>query len=383
MAPARANGRLPLATLLSQALVAFTIEFDDELEQRLPHITTVGERAGFGPDRPWLVSRVMLASYLRYIGDDEGGTPVREVQALACVSPAIVKSRLHHLEWWQHVTVDKRVVRLTPGGARTRDEWEPITAAVGKRWRSRFGKDVMDALTSSLRSIVSSVDAGSVLPDSMPVVDYGNGMLAAVVLPEPDVEAAVAARRTPVGKLDVSALMSRALLALTLEFEQESDVSLTISANVLRVVDPAGGTPSKEVPVLAGVAKEGVTAALNFLAKKGFVDIAKDKPKTVTLTAAGKEARDAYGPRLAEIEKRWTKRFGKDTVQSLRTSLDALAAPGKDGVPLLAKGLTPPAGSWRLHKAYAARSEAFVRDPRGALPHHPMLLHRGGYPDGS
>jgi DNA-binding MarR family transcriptional regulator len=375
--------RLPLATLLSQAVVAYTIEFDDELEQRLPHITSVGGAGGFGPDRPWLVSRVMLTNFLRHIGDDEGGTPVREVQALACVSPAIVKSRLHHLEWWQHLVVDKRVVRLTPGGARARDELKPITAAVGKRWRSRFGKDVVDGLTSSLRSIVSSVEGGAVLPDSMPVVDYGNGMLAAVVLPEPDVEALVAARRTPVAKLDVSALLSRALLALTLEFEQDSDVSLTMSANVLRVVDPAGGTSLKDVPVLGGVAKEGVSAAVNFLAKKGFVKVGTDKAKTVTLTTAGRNAREAYGPRLAEIEKRWTKRFGKDTIQSLRTSLDALAAPGKDGTPLLAKGLTPPAGSWRLHKAYAARTEAFLRDPRGALPHHPMLLHRGGYPDGS
>ena len=31
---------LPLSTLLSQALVAFTIEFDNEFEHQMPHRTT-------------------------------------------------------------------------------------------------------------------------------------------------------------------------------------------------------------------------------------------------------------------------------------------------------------------------------------------------------
>jgi len=34
------DGRLPLPTLLSHALVAFTIEFDNESEHQLPHRTT-------------------------------------------------------------------------------------------------------------------------------------------------------------------------------------------------------------------------------------------------------------------------------------------------------------------------------------------------------
>jgi hypothetical protein len=38
------DGRLPLPTLLSHALVAFTIEFDNEFEHQVPH-----HRGGF-PD---------------------------------------------------------------------------------------------------------------------------------------------------------------------------------------------------------------------------------------------------------------------------------------------------------------------------------------------
>ena len=48
---------VPLPTLLSQALVAYTIEFDNEAEHRMPHRTT----RGTGPRLRgvWLVSMAM------------------------------------------------------------------------------------------------------------------------------------------------------------------------------------------------------------------------------------------------------------------------------------------------------------------------------------
>jgi hypothetical protein len=50
--PARAASPLPLSALLSQVLVAFTIELDNEFEHRMPHHTAKhrGSR-----DVPWLV----------------------------------------------------------------------------------------------------------------------------------------------------------------------------------------------------------------------------------------------------------------------------------------------------------------------------------------
>lgn len=281
---------LPLSALLSQALVAYTIEFDNEFEQRVPHTTTVGQGAGIRGDVVWLVSQVMWTNLIRLIGDD--GTPVRELQANACLSESATKSRLHHLEWWHYVTFspdpsDGRgkppyrdlLVHLTPAGRRARDAWAPLTSLIDKRWRGRFGKDAIDALTRSLRTIVSGTAEG--LPDYLPVVDYSDGMRATLVLP--DVPRAQIKRTT----LEISALLSRALLALTLEFERASDVSLTISADVLRIID-IDGTPLKELPTRAGVAKEGTTAAVNFLKKNGFVAIGTDKAKTVQLTAKGR-----------------------------------------------------------------------------------------------
>jgi len=47
---------LPLPTLLSRLLIAFTIEFDNEAEHRLEHRTMLGAPEG-GARGPWLVSQ--------------------------------------------------------------------------------------------------------------------------------------------------------------------------------------------------------------------------------------------------------------------------------------------------------------------------------------
>ena len=59
-------------------------------------------------------------------------------------------------------------------------------------------------------------------------------------------------------------------------------------------------------------------------------------------------------------------------IRGLRQALDRLAAaPGGQNSPLWL-GLEPYPDGWR----------ASVRRPR-TLPHYPMVLHRGGFPDGS
>ena len=63
------EGRLPLPTLLSHALVAFTIEFDNEFEHRVPHRTTNHGSTGPGSS-PWLVSMVMWLKFLRFVPVD-------------------------------------------------------------------------------------------------------------------------------------------------------------------------------------------------------------------------------------------------------------------------------------------------------------------------
>ncbi len=66
-APDASASRLPLSALLSQALVAFTIEFDNEAEHQLPHRTT---RHGSRPGGVWLVSMAMWLNCMRYVSAD-------------------------------------------------------------------------------------------------------------------------------------------------------------------------------------------------------------------------------------------------------------------------------------------------------------------------
>jgi hypothetical protein len=45
--------------------------------------------------------------------------------------------------------------------------------------------------------------------------------------------------------------------------------------------------------------------------------------------------------------------------------------------------LRPPPGGWRAQRPYLSQARAVAADPAAGLPHHPMVRHRGGWPDGS
>jgi hypothetical protein len=104
----------------------------------------------------------------------------------------------------------------------------------------------------------------------------------------------------------------------------------------------------------------------------GQPDTAASRGKVARLTSAGLRARRRYLDLLGAVEDRWLQRFGRDAIGALRQSLETLAV-GADGQPpSLFQALEPYPDKWR----------AAVRPPR-TLPYYPMVLHRGGYPDGS
>jgi hypothetical protein len=53
------------------------------------------------------------------------------------------------------------------------------------------------------------------------------------------------------------------------------------------------------------------------------------------------------------------------------------------GSPRLADGFLPPAGGWRAQLPYRRQTDAWLAHPATALPHFPVVTHRGGWPDGS
>jgi DNA-binding MarR family transcriptional regulator len=366
---------LPLSALLSQALVAFTIEFDNEFERQMPHRTTnhgstAGPRQG-----PWLVSLVMWWNCMRFVGEE--GLPVAELETLART-----KTNLNGMQRWGYIVVepdpaDRRpkpprsswVIRATPKGRKAQEVWQPLFGAIETRWQERFGKEHIDQLRESLWAPISQFDVE--LPDCLPILGHG------LFSRGPDHKG-----RAPAGgaggigsRLPLPALLSRALLAFAIEFERESELSLAIAANVVRVLDEKG-VRLRDLPLLSGVSKEAISMAMGILQKKRAVVTEQEesgsRAKVARLTPKGREAHDAYRQLAGIIEERWQARFGKGAVRALRESLERLAGEPTARRSPWFRGLEPYPDGWR----------ASVRQP-GTLPHYPMVLHRGGFPDGS
>jgi DNA-binding MarR family transcriptional regulator len=367
----------PLPTLLSQALVAHTIELDNEAEHRLAHRTTRHEGAGAGRSGPWLVSFALWANVLQYLDGDD--VTVAALRARARTNRLL----LNGLQRWGYVTLtppegqplrkppqDDATVHARRAGLRAREVWSPLPAIIDDRWQERLGAPAFDPLDRALRAVF---DALSIDPPAyLPVIHPTQG--GKVDEPHPrDVTAG--ARPALPARGSVSPLLSGVLFAFTLDFEAESRISLAISANTLRVLDAAGTRPG-DLPRLTGVSPEGNAMCAGWLERHGCAvavpDTTARRGKVVRLTPKGEKAQQKYRRLLRATEDSWRTRFGAATIDDLRAALEDVVGDGTLGASPLARGLTPHPDNWR----------ARVRRPE-TLPHHPMVLHRGGYPDGS
>jgi DNA-binding MarR family transcriptional regulator len=378
-------GWLPLPALLSQVLVAFIIEFDNEFERQMPHRTTGHGRTQGQGKVPWLVSMAMWSTCMRFVTAD--GITVGELTRRARTG-----TNLAGMQRWGYITIapdpgDTRpkpprsgwVIRPTASGRQAQQVWLPLTGVIEERWAERFGADNMAALIESLQAVAEKLDPA--LPDCLPILGYGLWSTPDGERPRDHARPSDHARpatepgqrtepRQP--RADLPTLLSRVLLAFAIEFEHESPVSLAISANVLRVLDD-NGVRVRDLPALSGVSNEGISMAMGILTKHG---LAVSGPATdggrgqvATLTPTGRSVQNKCRERLSEIEHRWQARFGGETVAALREALERLTS---DAGSRPYEGLEPPPGGWR----------AGVRG-RDTLPHYPMVLHRGGFPDGS
>ena len=166
---------LPLTSLLSKALVAFTIEFDNEFEQRFPHTTTRGPAAHSGQG-PWLVSMPMWSNLMRWLDAD--------VPTSVPIERLIPLVNLPGLRRWGYVTVeaDGRIAP-TRAGRRAQAVWTPLAAEVEAQWAERFGRDVVGRLRRALTAAVEQLEPA--LPWQLPVSGVRNGEYAQLDRPVP------------------------------------------------------------------------------------------------------------------------------------------------------------------------------------------------------
>jgi DNA-binding MarR family transcriptional regulator len=369
-----------LSEMLSQLLVAYTIEFDNEFEHFMPHVTaTFGDG---GPEqfvspsgepvrRLWLASMAMWSNFMRYVPPE--GIPLDQLAGMPANRAG--------LERWGYIFVSpERLVKPTRAGRQAQAGWRRLDGVVDQRWAERFGAGVIIDLTGSLRGMIA--EAGLGMPRYLPMVGYQDGMrtkyrdLRELGLP-----------LAGPAELDLSALLSQVLLAFTLEYEKTAKLPLPICANTLRVIGDDGCRAS-DIPLRAGVSREGVASSLGFLERHGYIEVGHDpsgrRGKYAWPTPRGIRARDGRSKLAARIEEAWAERFGAAELQSLRAGMEhLLRARNPDGEPILALGLKPYPDGWRSRNPYLSQTRAFVSDPAEHLPRHPMVLHRGGYPDGS
>jgi DNA-binding MarR family transcriptional regulator len=361
------DGPLPLSTLLSHTLVAFTIEFDNEFEHQVPHRTTQHGSTVSTVPAPWLVSMVMWLMLMRFVPST--GIPVRELQRATRLTERDFRMWLTRMgKWWGYVVIEKDLVRPTTGGQRAVDAWQPLTGVIEKRWENRFGKDVIDRLREILSSLVEKLNRD--LPDYPPILGYqllGSG---------PDIERLPSAADVcPISDYALPMLLAKLLLSFATEFEHDSRISLAVSANVLRVVGPEG-VRVRELPRLSGISKEAIAACVGRLEERAFAVIQPEAPrsrvKTLRLTSKGRVAQDKYHQSVKTIEQRWQKTFGQETVSDLRRFLERLVGEPTAQMSPLFGGLEPYPDGWRA-----------TIPKRERLPDYPMVLHRGGFPDGT
>ncbi len=357
----------PLSTPLSHVLVAFTIEFDNEFDHRLVE-ADVGRR--------FPISMVMWSNFMRFVGD---GITVGELPSAAGLPKSRVLSTLGGMERWRYVFVSPKptgspprsqrdgwgsaralrrewFVRPTAAGQKTQEIAPPLFAEIESRWVQRFGEGSIAELRQTLAAIVDGLD--SELPEYLPIVGSSNGMRAEVEHRD---------RGTTTASY-LSTLLARVLLAYTLDFERRSELSLPLTANFVRILDEAG-LDVRDIPAAAGLSKEATSMAVNFLRKSGHVSV---ESKLVRLTAEGLETQARAPRHHEEVGRRWGAHRLRDAVAGVLDQHEPLCA-----------GLRPYPDGWRARKQYVKQTDAMIDDPAGRLPHYPMVLHRGGWPDGS
>jgi hypothetical protein len=340
----------PLTTLISWAWIAHTIEIDNEVER-------------WGHEhfrrRYFRISLPMWTNGLRHI--DEGGITLDELRARAHAT-----CNVGGLERWGWVTVGEpvagkrsgfgthtglrgsTVLRPTRAGEAARRVWPRTVDLVEERWRARFGDDLVAALADALGRYAAP------MPWSPPEVHPSDGFLTHVVAGSDD----------PAVPQPLVARLGRVLTGFTIDHERATQTSLPLAANFLRIVD-SGAARIRDLPSSSGISKEAVAMALGFACREGWA--ARGADRSVRLTDAGVRALAEYW----EVGRSHEDAALEDALRGVLAS------------PALAEGLVPPPGNWRGEPPYLAQTRRVLADPVRSLPWHPMVLHRGGWPDGS
>ena len=121
--------------------------------------------------------------------------------------------------------------------------------------------------------------------------------------------------------LPVHALLSQALMAFTIDYEERARFPMSIAA--VSQAMPGATLPLDEVPRILGVNGTGKS----LLERHGVVRVTGDrKQRIANLTPRGVLVRDSFEPTLAAVARAWTEHYGPAVVDDLHASLEQVDA---------------------------------------------------------
>lgn len=346
-----------LSALLSQVLVAFVIEFDNEFERQVPHRTTKYGATGDPRKVPWLVSMPVWFRFLRFVPAE--GVTIGELQTASGFDRRQMKIWLTRVSnWWSYVSVEPNgVIRPAQGGEKALRVWSGLSDVIEERWAERFGQPLAD-LRNALSTVVKQLD----------LKVFSN--VHTLRRDRPEAPLRISSNDRSVQILPV--LLGNMLEAFETEYEEQAKLELALSANLLRVIE-GQGVRIRDLPRLTGISKEATALLLKSAEKRGYVIVeSENRAQILKLTSRGTGAREKYAETAAAIERRWRPRFGENVIAELRRSLEVLTIASDGGKAPIFRALEGYPEGWRANLAMPE-----------VLPHFPMISHRGGFPDGS
>lgn len=254
----------------------------------------------------------LWANLLRAV--DPPGIDHRELPAILRLSKRAVRTRVSTAVrhgWVEELKADgsKGIVRLTSLGSEVAARWKGLQQAAKDKWQVMAGQPLSDKLRASLEDLVAAFPLEHPhYPASFGPADAsitgGNGA---------DWKPVYRAGAHTVSGLPLSALVSQALVAFAMQYEELSPVALSLSTRVIRQI-PAEGRPLEEL---------GRSPSVSALIRHGFMRASGPSGSQIAfLTTRGLQVHCAYEERIHSVESSWRRQFGKDRVAALVCTLE-------------------------------------------------------------
>ena len=306
------------------------------LSRVLGHLTAAVEAtAGVGSEVPPLA---VWSNVLRCVADGgPAGLDEKDLPGAARLSSRMATAAITDSKRGDWITASpagkSRRLKLGDRGAAAAKIWPECLAALDAEWKGRELEYVLEALITQLDLELPHFPAsyGPADPSAIGgtfVARKEGGDLAH----GKDWKPVRRADGETVARCPITALLSQALMAFTIDYENGFPWPLhsTLTRLVHIGIEPV---PLRDLPPGSGVAGNGKSLLERHLIVEVTSDPADTRRKLVALTDRGVQVKQRHPARLEAVESEWRERFGPTLVDGLRDALTPLALGEAAGQP--------------------------------------------------